>query len=120
MPRKKRPNPAATSGWEGEARQEDIDRAIGSHVRLDGPRTYCEAHDAVKRMKAAGKTPDEIREALRRPRHKQEYSTVDTPQRADQKKIHNSVEGHLTDAARQGVEDALADRPAKYAPPPSY
>ncbi|SRR5581483_8822873 len=120
MPRKKRPSPYATSGWEGEARQEDIDRAVGSQLRLDGPRIYQEAYDATKRMKVDGKTPDDIRRAQRRTTHRQGYSAEDSPQRTDQKKIHNTVEDYLTDAAKRGVEDALADLPGNYTLPPGY
>jgi hypothetical protein len=120
MPRRKRPDPAATSGWEGEVRQEKIDSAVASCLRADGPKAYREAYDAAKLLKEKGKHPDEIREAVRRTPHKQAYSAEDSPQRGDQKKIHNTVEDYLCDAARQGAEDALADRAPEYQSPPGY
>jgi hypothetical protein len=99
------------------ARQEDIDSAVGSYLRADGPRAYRNAYDDAKRMKEAGTHPGEIRGTLRRTPHKEEYSAADSARCADQKKIHNTVEQNLCDAARTGVEDALADRPANYHPP---
>lgn len=120
MPRRERPNPAATYGWEGEVRQENIDSAVGSYLRAHGPRTYREAHDTAKRLAGAGKQPDEICETLRRAPRIHEYSAEDSLEWADQKEIDNSVERYLCDAARQGIEDALAGRAPNYKSPPGY
>lgn len=120
MPRRKRPNPAATHGWEGEARQEDIDSAVGSHLRCDGERTYRQTYEQAKRRLDSGERAEQIRESLHREPDLQEFSAEDSPSISDYKTIHNRVEEHLCRIIDQAIDDALAGRKLNYQHPPGY
>lgn len=120
MPIRKGPDSSPTSGWEHDVRQERIDAAIGSHLAVEGERTYKKAYASAAKMLKAKKQPDEIRKLLHREPVLLHYSASDSPRRFDWAKICNGVREHICRIQEEAVEDALAARPANYRVPPGY
>jgi hypothetical protein len=117
VPSKKRPDPAATSGWDGEVRQDEVDKQVMSRLRLDGPRAYNESFAAARRLAETETPAEQIRERLCQQPSRLAYSGEDSAKLHDIKKISNTVEEHISRIRRQALEDALSGKPPSYDPP---
>ena len=111
MSAKKDRYPSGTHGWGGEVRAETIDALVQSRLRLDGRRTYLDAHEAASELARTGKSHKEIQKELDRAPNLQQYSGEDSPRRNDEKKAHNIAEEELTKIRRSAIQDALAGKP---------
>jgi hypothetical protein len=111
MARRKGYNPGATHGWEGEARQEDLDGRIQHEVNNQGPREYKETYRSAVDMLNKLATPDDVRKALHRDPDRIAYADTDTSTIYDDKKGSNAVEEQLCKIRDKAIEDAIAGKP---------
>ena len=93
-------------GWREEANNEDIESFAQHVANNDGKRVYSEAYAAACKLKAAGKSLDEVRKAI--------VCEPQEPPSGNEAMNHrksHAASKQLAGIRRQAVEDALENRP---------
>lgn len=105
MARKKDRYPSGNRGADGDFRFDQIEGVVASDLTDRRCRDeYQTAFDEARRLLSTGASPEEVRKALTRSPHLQDFSPEDHPRTVDWKKAHNRVEKALAKLRECGVE----------------